>query len=394
MRGGVIIVEFPELLGAGLVLLLLFVTGFLGAKYKIPEVIIYILLGIVLGGLLSESHLLHFASEVGIVLLFFMLGMEFPIKDLVNVAKRVTPAGSIDVLLNFGVTTVICLVMGVDVIPSFIIGGVAYATSSSITAKLLESSKRMEHPESEFILGLLIFEDLVAPVLVAILVGVTAGDQLTFASMLLLLGKIVGLTISALLIGRFLFGKLAIFFDRHMNKDVFIVFVIGLALAYGGFALYLDLSEVLGAFLAGIMIAEVRRTHQLEGLIIPIRDLTLPLFFVYFGTTISFDEGVPMTGLLVAIFIWSIIAKLIVGIYGGRLFGLSKQVAFRAGLSLTQRGEFSIIFAALATSTVRAFSSVFILVSAITGIILFQLAPRLTKMIYRSKETSKAKRAS
>lgn len=386
--------EFPELLGAGLVLLLLFVTGFLGAKYKIPEVIIYILLGIVLGGLLSESHLLHFASEVGIVLLFFMLGMEFPVKELVNVAKRVTPAGSIDVVLSFGVTTVICLAMDVEVIPSIIIGGIAYATSSSITAKLLESSKRMANPESEFILGLLIFEDLVAPVLVAILVGVTAGEQLTFSSMLLLIGKIVGLTISALLIGRFLFGKLGIFFDHHMNKDVFIIFVIGLALAYGGLALYLDLSEVLGAFLAGIMIAEVRRTHQLEGLIIPIRDLTLPLFFVYFGTTISLDEGVPMIGLLVTIFIWSIIAKLIVGIYGGRLFGLSKRVAFRAGLSLTQRGEFSIIIAALATSTFRAFSSVFILVSAITGIILFQFAPRLTKMIYGSKKASKAKKMS
>jgi CPA2 family monovalent cation:H+ antiporter-2 len=381
-------VEFPELLGAGLVLLLLFMTGLLGSRFKIPEVIIYILFGIVLGGLLTDSHLLHFAGEVGIVLLFFMLGMEFPITQLGKVAKKVTPAGSLDVLLSFAITTGICLVFGLDLITSIIIGGVVYATSSSITAKLLESSKRIANPESEFILGLLIFEDLVAPVLVAILVGLTSGNDLTLGAMSVLLAKVIGLTLGAILIGRFVFSKLGPFFDRHMNKDIFILFVIGLALSYGGYALYLELSEVLGAFLAGIMLAEVRRTQELETMIVSVRDLLLPLFFLYFGTTIAFDEGVPMLGLLLIVFFWSIIAKIIVGIYGGRWFGLSKRVALRAGFSLTQRGEFSIIIASLATGAIKAFSSVFILSSAVIGIVLFQLAPRISKRVYGKKKSS------
>ncbi len=373
------------MLGAGLILLLLFVTGYIATKVKIPEVIIYILLGISLGGILYESHLLHFIGEVGIVLLFFMLGMEFPIKQLATVAKKVTPAGSLDVVLSFGLTTIICLLMGVDPLMSLLIGGVLYATSSSITAKLLESSKRMANPESEFMLGLLIFEDLVAPVLVAILVGLTAGGALTFEAMGLLIGKVLVLTVGAILIGYFLFSKLGPFFDRHMNKDVFILFIIGVALAYGGLALYLELSEVLGAFLAGIIIAEVRRTHQLEAMIIPIRDLTLPLFFLYFGTTIQFGEGVPMLPLLLILLVWSIFAKIIVGIYGGRWYGLSNRVALRAGFSLTQRGEFSIIIASFATGAIKVFSSVFILASAMIGIILFQLAPKISKKIYGTK---------
>ncbi len=374
------------MLGAGLILLTLFLTGFVGTKFKIPEVIIYILLGIVLGGLLTGSHLLHFAGEIGIVLLFFMLGMEFPIKQLAKVAKKVTPAGSLDVILSFGVTTAICLLFGLDAIPSVVIGGIVYATSSSITAKLLESSKRMANPESEFILGLLIFEDLIAPVLVAILVGLTSGTDLTVGSMMVLMGKIVALTLGAILIGRFVFSKLSSFFDRHMNKDIFILFLIGLALAYGGLALYLELSEVLGAFLAGIMIAEVRRTHELESKIISVRDLMLPLFFLYFGTTIAFDEGIPMIGLLLIVFLWSIIAKIAIGIIGGKWYGLSKRVALRAGFSLTQRGEFSIIIASLATGSIKAFSSVFILASAVVGILLFQLAPRIAKKVYGKKK--------
>jgi CPA2 family monovalent cation:H+ antiporter-2 len=378
--------DIPELLGAGLVLLLLFVTGFLGAKWKIPEVIVYILLGIAVSGLLTDSHMVHFVGEVGIVLLFFMLGMEFPLKQLVGVAKKVTPAGSIDVVLNFGIATGICLLFGLDLISSLLIGGVVYATSSSITAKMLESSKRMANPESEFILGLLIFEDLVAPVLVAVLVGLTAGEEITGGALALLMGKVFLLTIVAIVLGRYLFSKLGPFFDRHLSSDVFILFVVGVAIAYGGFALYLELSEVLGAFLAGIMLAEVKRSHQLEGLVVPLRDLTLPIFFLYFGTTISFSEGVPMIGLLITLLVWSIAAKIIVGMVGGRLYGLSKKVALRAGLSLTQRGEFSIIIAALATGTVQAFGSIFILASAMLGIILFQSAPAITKRVFKTKQ--------
>ncbi|MBU8904998.1 cation:proton antiporter [Desertibacillus haloalkaliphilus] len=375
----------PELLGAGLVLLLLFIVGYIGLKMKIPQIVLYILLGIVLSGLLSGSELLHFVGEIGIVLLFFMLGMEFPIKQLAKVAKKVTPAGSLDVALSLGVTTCICLLMGIDPLMSFLIGGVVYATSSSITAKLLESSKRMANPESEFILGLLIFEDLVAPVLVAILVGLTAGGALTAGSLSILVVKVIVLTVGAILIGRYVFTKLGTFFDRHMSDDIFIMLLIGVSLAYGGLALYLDLSEVLGAFLAGIMIAEVRRTHQLEQLIVPIRDLTLPLFFLYFGTTITFEEGIPMLGLLAIVLLWSIIAKIIVGIVGGRWYGLTKRVALRAGFSLTQRGEFSIIIASLATGSIKVFSSAFILLSAMSGILLFQLAPKIAKKVYGEK---------
>lgn len=378
--------DFPELLSSGVILILLFLVGFLGLKIKIPNVILFILLGIVLGSFIIDNHLLHFAGEIGIVLLFFMLGMEFPIKQLLNVAKKVLKAGLLDVVLSLGVTTLISYLMGLNFIEALIVGGVVYTTSSSITAKMLESSKRMANPESEFMLGLLIFEDLVAPILVAILVGLTAGTAITFTSMSILLLKIVLLVAGAIIMGYFVFSKLGDFFDRYMKQDIFLLFVIGLALFYGGLALYLDLSEVLGAFLAGIMLAEVKRTHELEEMVVRSRDLLLPLFFLYFGTTISFTEGIPMVSLLFVILIWSIVAKVVVGIYGGKWYGLTKRVSLRAGLSLTQRGEFSIIIAALASGTLKAFSSIYILVSATIGIILFQLAPAITRKMYSNNK--------
>ncbi|MDQ0352254.1 CPA2 family monovalent cation:H+ antiporter-2 [Alkalibacillus filiformis] len=376
----------PDMLLAGLLFLILFMVGYISFKVRIPNVITFLLLGLVIGSFFSDSYLLEFAGEIGIVLLFFMLGMEFPVNQLVKVAKKVLGAGILDLVLSFGVSFGIALLFGLDWITAMLIGGVAYATSSSITAKLLESTKRMANKESEFILGLLIFEDLVAPVLVAILVGLTAGAAVTAGSISLIILQVILLTAGALFLALFVFRKLRPFVDRYINEDFFVLFVIGIGLTYGGLALFLDLSEVLGAFLAGIVLAELKRTHELEHLVLNFRDLLLPLFFVYFGTSIEFAEGIPMVSMLIVLLVWSIIAKIAVGYWGGQMYGMSKKVSLRAGFSLTQRGEFSIIMAALASEMIMAFSSVFILTSAILGVVLFQNAPVIARRVFGKRE--------
>jgi len=179
------------------------------------------------------------------------------------------------------------------------------------------------------------------------------------------------------------------FVDRHLSQDVFILLVVGIALSYGGLALVLNLSEVLGAFLAGIILAEVQRTQVLEHLVLQVRDLFLPLFFFYFGTTITLGEGIPMIPLLIILLIWSIAGKIITGYYGARFYGLSKKVSLRAGLSFTQRGEFSVIIASMAIDTIRVFSGIFILSSALVGLLLFGWAPKITSALFPKKDKPK-----
>jgi monovalent cation:H+ antiporter-2, CPA2 family len=134
------------------------------------------------------------------------------------------------------------------------------------------------------------------------------------------------------------------------------------------------------------MIAESKKGEVIEHTLLSTRDLLMPVFFLYFGTTIVLSEGVPMLGLLVILLLWSVIAKILVGIMGGRLYGLSKRNSLRAGLSLTARGEFSVIVASLTVGVVKIFGGVFILISAIIGILLFMLAPRITSKIYPKKK--------
>ncbi|WP_010648045.1 cation:proton antiporter [Oceanobacillus massiliensis] len=374
--------EIPELLSAGILILILFVAGITGMKFKTPGIILFIIAGIIVGGFLSDTHLLEFAGEVGIVLLFFMMGMEFPITQLLSMAKKVLASGLLDLALNLGVTTIICMLMGLGFTTSLVIGGVVYATSSTITAKMLENTKRMANPESEYMLGLLIFEDIIAPIVVAILLGMSSGSEVTFTSMGGLILTVIVMIAGAVLMGKFIFRRLGPFFEKYMNDDIFILFIIGMALTYGGLAVYLNLSEVLGAFLAGIMIAEVRKSDELEEMVIYSRDLLMPVFFLYFGTTITLDKGVPMIHLLIVVLLWSIVAKIITGYFGGKWYGLSNKVSLRAGLSLTQRGEFSIIIVGITSGTVSVFGSIYILLSAIIGVTLFQLAPKLSKKIF------------
>jgi CPA2 family monovalent cation:H+ antiporter-2 len=380
--------EIPFLMGAGLVLLALFALGYVGFRVRIPGIVLYLLLGIVLASIVGGDKTLALAGEIGIILLFFVLGMEFPMKRLAEIAKKVWPAGLLDFALNFGVTVMIVYWMNLDLLSSLLIGGVVYATSSSITAKLLESTKRFANDDSEFMLALLIFEDIVAPILIVVLVGMMSTGGLAGSQFAWLFVKVSFLFVVAILLGRVVFSRLGSFVDRYISEDFFVLLMVGISLAYGGLALYLDLSEVLGAFLAGIMLAETRKTTELEQMMIPVRDLFLPLFFVYFGSNLNIFDGIPMVGLLIIVLLWSVIGKILTGIIGGRLYGLTMSQSVRAGLSFTQRGEFSIIIAALATGSLKLFSGMFILLSAISGMVLFLLAPKITKRLFGKKKKS------
>ncbi len=373
--------NLPLLLLAGLMLCSFFAVSFASQKFRLPSVLIYIVLGAAVTSLAYESELVHVAGEVGIVLLFFILGLEFPLARMITISRRIWPAGLIDVMLNLGAAMVVALVFGLDVISAFMIGSIAYATSSSISAKMLDETKRLANPEAEFILALLIFEDLVAPVLVSFIAGIQGGEEISGLYMVTLFFKILVLVTGAILMGHFGFRRLNTFIAKHIQNDFMPLLAVGMALGYAGFAMALGLSEILGAFMAGVMLSETGRAPEIEHLLLPIRDLCLPFFFFWFGTTIVFTEGVPFVGLMISLIALGILGKVLTAYAGGRLFGLSPKVSCRAAFSMIQRGEFSAIIASLALPRLRIFSGIYILITAFIGVYLFGQAPRIAKWL-------------
>jgi len=369
--------NIPLILIEGLMLFAFFAISFASQKFRLPSVLLYIVLGTAASSLFVKSDLLHIAAEIGIVLLFFILGLEFPLIRMVALSRRIWPSGLLDVVLNLGGAMGIALLFGLGPVVAFTIGAIAYATSSSISAKMLDEQKRLANPETEFILALLIFEDLVAPVVVSFIASMHGDDTLSLGFMGLLLLKIIILTTGAILMGHFGFKRLNNFMGKYIESDFMPLLAVGLALGYAGVAIALGLSEILGAFMAGVMLSEAGRSSEIEHLLLPVRDLTLPFFFFWFGTTIHFGEGISFIGMMTALVILAIIGKIVTGYVGSRWFGLSPKVSMRAGLSLVHRGEFSAIIASLSPPPLRVFSGIYILITAFVGVFLFGRAPHM-----------------
>ncbi|UJS27940.1 cation:proton antiporter [Macrococcoides canis] len=370
----------PELLHVGLLLLLLFIGGFIGHKINIPDVIIFLTIGLVLSFFIAPSEVMSFAAELGIVLMFFMLGMEFPFHQLKRMALDIYKPGLLDLLLSFGITLMICLLLNFDLPQSLLIGAVVYATSSSITVKLLEKSKRMVKRDSDFLLGLLIFEDIISPILVVVVASIYIKGNVSISELGVTGLEIILLIAGALIIGKFIFSKAEDFIKQYIDEDFFVLFIVGVGILYGGIAVVMNLSEVFGAFLAGIMLAESRQAHNLQNMVRNLRDLLMPIFFIQFGMNIDITQ-ITMIPILLIIILWSVVAKVATGYIGGRQYGLTKLESWRAGLSFTQRGEFSIIVASLGAEQIQTFSGIFILCSAVIGVILFQLSPTIAKKL-------------
>ncbi len=386
--------NLPFLLFAGLILCVFFGVSFTSQKFRLPSVLLYIVLGAAVSSFFHDAEAIHTAAEIGIVLLFFILGMEFPLARMVSISRKIWPAGLLDVGLNMAGAMLIALVFGLGFVAAFIVGSVAYATSSSISAKMLEEKKRLASPEAEFILALLIFEDLVAPVLVSFIAGMNAGQSLSPVFMGILFAKILFLVAGAIVMGHYGFSRLNHFVSRYIQHDFMPLLAVGVALAYAGLAISLGLSEILGAFLAGVMLSETGRASEIEHLILPVRDLTLPFFFFWFGTTIYFGEGVPYVPMMVVIVLWAIAGKILTAFAGSRMFGLSPKASVRAGLSMVQRGEFSAIIASMAMPQLRIFSGIYIIVTAFAGVYLFGRAGSIAAWYDRRRKNKAAARTS
>ncbi len=378
--------EHLFLLG-GITFFLFFLVSYLFQRLKLPSLLAYVFLGLALSSLLTgyELTIVDGIARLGILLLFFLLGLHFPLARLMNISRRVWRVGVMDIVLNFGVSFGLAYLLGFDLIAALIIGGVAYATSSSITLKMLEDSKRLKSPEGEFKMALLVFEDLAAPVMVSFLAGIIVMGQITPQAVLVIFVKVVLLTVVSILIALYGFRRLDLFASRYMFKDFMPLFAFAVGLIFAGIAEALDLSKLLGAFLAGVMLSEIGASKEFTKIITPVKDITLPFFFIWFGTSITLGTGITSPLALVVLLAWALAGKMIVGYLGGRMYGLSLKGSIRAAFSLNQRGEFSVVIAALAEPVLRFFLGIYVVVTAISGVYLFGWAPRIADRLGRRK---------
>jgi monovalent cation:H+ antiporter-2, CPA2 family len=362
------------------------VLGRLAWKIGISPIPFYLLGGLAFGsgGLIPLAGIEEFssiASEIGVILLLLLLGLEYSAAELVTGLRRSWFAGLIDLVLNAAPGVAVALVLGWGPVGALAMAGVTYISSSGIIAKVLGDLGRLGNRETPVILSILVFEDLAMAVYLPILTAVLAGATL--------LGGLSAIGISLLVVTLVL--VLALKFGRYVSAivdspdpEVFLLRVLGAALLVAGVASQLQVSAAVGAFLLGIAISgstAENATRILE----PLRDLFAAMFFVVFGLNTDPSTIPPVLAVALALAVVTTITKVLTGWWAAKRQGIARLGRARAGAALVARGEFSIVIAGLAVAAgavdeqLAAMATAYVLIMAVFG----PLAARFVEPVAR-----------
>ncbi len=362
------------------------VLGRFAWRIGISPIPFYLLGGLAFGsgGLIPLEGIEEFtaiASEIGVVLLLLLLGLEYSAAELVTGLRRSWLAGLVDLVLNAVPGVAVALLLGWGPVGALAMAGVTYISSSGIVAKVLGDLGRLGNRETPVILSILVFEDLAMAIYLPILTAVLAGATL--------LGGLTATGISLLVVTLVLL--LALRFGRYVSAivdspdpEVFLLRVLGAALLVAGVASQLQVSAAVGAFLLGIAISgstAENATRMLE----PLRDLFAAVFFVVFGLNTVPSTIPPVLGVALALAVVTTVTKLATGWWAAKRQGIARMGRARAGAALVARGEFSIVIAGLAVSAgavdeqLAALATAYVLIMAVLG----PLAARFVEPVAR-----------
>jgi CPA2 family monovalent cation:H+ antiporter-2 len=307
-------------------------------------------------------------SEIGLVLLLFMLGLEYSAAELVSTMRKSSRAGLLDFALNYSPGFAAGLVMGWGLVPAAFLGGVTLVTSSSVAAKILGDLGWIGNRETPLILSIAVMEDLTMtvylPILGALLVG---GATLAgMGSVALAIVGVVGVLALALRVDA---GLSRLIFSH--SDEALLLTILGLAVLAAGLAELVGVSAAVGALLVGIVLSGPA-AEGARGLLAPLRDLFAAIFFAFVGLSVDPSSIPPVLGVALALAATGGATKFITGWWSGRWAGLWPRARARAGATLTARGEFSIAIAGLAASAgleprLAALTVTYVLILAVAG---------------------------
>lgn len=358
----------------GLIIAGLAILARLARRYGISAIPLYLLAGLAFGeGGLAPLHVSEqftgIGSKIGVLLLLFMLGLEYTGEELSRTLKAGLAAGVIDFFLNFTPGLIAGLYLRWDPLAAVLLGGVTYISSSGIIAKVLAELERLGNPETPSMLSVLVLEDLAMAVYLPVVAVLLAGGS---SSRMAWSVSIALIAVATVLYVAIRHGRSISSIVSHESDEIVLLTTFGAVLLVAGLAQRLNVSSAIGAFLVGIAISGPI-AHQAGRLLSPLRDLFAATFFFFFGMEVdpaSLPPVLPLAGLLAAITAGT---KILTGYWAARRAGCNQHSALRSGLTLIARGEFSIVIAGLGIAVeprLGPLSAAYVLLLAIAGPIL------------------------
>ena len=341
----------PQLFSDLLIILLVSVpVAYVSLRLKVPLLVGLMLTGIAIGpyglGLVTELQGIEILAEIGVMLLLFTIGLEFSITRLSQMKRLVFIGGGLQVILTIGATALLAVVFGRPINQSVFFGFLMAMSSTAIVLKSYVERKEVDSPHGRAGVGILLFQDIsVVFMLLAVPLLGSGTDRVSLWAVVVELGSsLVGLGLlvlaSWLILPKFL--KMIV---RLRSTEAFLLTVVLFCLGMSWVTAHFGLSLALGAFIAGMVLADTEYSHQATAEILPFRDVFNSLFFVSIGMLLSFTalvNNIEVVLLLVlglvtvkALIIWLII----------RMLGYPQRIATMTAMGLAQIGEFSFVLA-------------------------------------------------
>jgi monovalent cation:H+ antiporter-2, CPA2 family len=373
------------------------VLGLAARRIGLSAIPAYLLAGLLLGPnepteiyLISPSEVTEFVAELGLVFLLFFLGLEFSLARLMRTGRHVGLGGIVDFVANAGLGLVVGVAaFGVST-AALILAACIYVSSSAIAVKGLIDFRRLGDDETDLVLAILVFEDLV----IAFMLGFAAAGGGEPSETLVLVAKALAFVTAGLAASRWLAAPLDRLLDR-LPLEFFLLGVFGFLVGTAAIAEELGLSEAIGALMAGIVLSETSVREQIEERFFSFRDIFAALFFFVFGLSIDLSAAGDVGWIVALAVLATLIGKLGGGLIAGRVGGFTNRQSFNAGVALVAHGEFTVILAQLASDNpaisvdqrtdLLAFAGLYVLVTATVGIVLMKESKRLGRVLYPTR---------
>lgn len=385
------------ILEVGIAVFLVAAVGLLANKLRFSVIPFFILIGMVLGQhapdfgyvdlTFTESKpFIDFMGRLGVLFLLFYLGLEFSVGRLMKSGKAIVTGGTVYVVLNFLSGLLVGWLMDLPFKEMMVLCGVMTSSSTAIVAKVLTDLKRTANPETELIMGMIMFDDLFIAIHISFLSGLilTGGTSVwsVIGTSLLALAFILAF----LVLGR----KLVPAIDKLLyekSSELFILIIFSLLFIIAGFSEVIHVAEAIGALMAGLVFADSKYIRKIESMILPFRDFFGAMFFFSFGLSIDMYTLGGAVGWATLAAIITIICNVASGYFATRFAGVKPKASFDIGFTLSARGEFSIIMANIGKAgallpVIQSFVVVYVLILSIASPLLTKESRKIWRVFF------------
>jgi len=330
-------------------------------------------------GILSDISALNLFAEIGVILLLFVIGIEFPYAKIKSIGRVAIGVGTIGLFSTLGVLFYTASALGLQFMDALFIAAALSVSSTAIIVKILEEMGRIKKESSILILGILIVEDIIAVILISSLQSIALVGTVSIESIAVVVMVATGLIVGTFTVGTRVIPPLIDRVAAAENREILLLSVLGLCFGYALFANIVGLSVAIGAFLAGVLVAESKSAEVAKLLSSPIKDMFVAIFFISVGALMDVSELENYIFIAIALIAVAIGMKFGGNLIGNAIFRQKRGKALRSAFTLAApRGEFSIVIVKAGVDIGAVSSFLFPLVGIIAIVTAF-ISPFLVK---------------